>query len=47
MTEQKGHGSAAARRANATAATEGEKNPRKRSAAPAELGEQGAAAKKE
>ena len=48
MTEKKGHGSAAAQRANAKAAHEGEKNPRESSAAQAELGKKGgkAAAKK-
>ena len=42
MTEKKGNGSAAAQRANAKAAEEGEKNPRKSSAAQAELGRKGA-----
>ena len=48
MTEKKDHGSAAAQKANAKAAKEGEKNPRKSSAAQAELGKKGgkAAAKK-
>jgi hypothetical protein len=48
MAETKGHGSEAAKRANAKAAKEGEKNPRKSSAAQAELGKKGgkAAAKK-
>jgi hypothetical protein len=48
MTEKKGHGSATAQKANAKAAKEGEKNPRKSSAAQAELGKKGgkAAAKK-
>ena len=46
MTEKKGHGSAAAQRANAKAAQDGEKNPRKSPAAQAELGKKGAAAKK-
>jgi hypothetical protein len=41
MTEKKGHGSATAQRANAKAAKEGEKNPRKSSAAQAELGKKG------
>ena len=41
MTEKKGHGSAAAQRANAKASSEGEKNPRKSSAAQAELGKKG------
>jgi hypothetical protein len=48
MTEKKGHGSAAAQKANAKAAKDGEKNPRKSSSAQAELGKKGgkAAAKK-
>ncbi|WP_419826956.1 cisplatin damage response ATP-dependent DNA ligase [Sphingomonas sp.] len=48
MTEKKGHGSDTAKKANAKAAKEGEKNPRKSSAAQAELGKKGgkAAAKK-
>ena len=46
MTEKKGHGSETAQKANAKAAKEGEKNPRKSSAAQAELGKKGAAAKK-
>lgn len=48
MTEKKGHGSATTQRANAKAAKEGETNPRKSSAAQAELGRKGgkAAAKK-
>jgi hypothetical protein len=46
MAEEKGKGSAAAKRANAKAAHEGEKNPRKSSAAQSELGKKGAAAKK-
>jgi hypothetical protein len=41
VTDEKGHGSAAAKRANAKAAKEGEKNPRKSSAAQAELGKKG------
>lgn len=41
MTEKKGHGSAAAQRANAKASHEGKKNPRKSSAAQAELGSKG------
>jgi hypothetical protein len=45
MMEQ-GHGSATARRANAKAAKEGEKNPRKSSAAQAELGKKGGKASK-
>jgi hypothetical protein len=48
MTERKGHGSATAQKANAYAAEDGEKNPRKSPAAQAELGKKGgkAAAKK-
>ena len=48
MTEKKGHGSETAKKANAKAAKEGESNPRKSSAAQAELGKKGgkAAAKK-
>lgn len=46
MTEKKGNGSSTARKANAKAAKEGEKNPRKSSAAQAELGKKGARAKK-
>lgn len=46
MAEKKGKGSAVAQRANAKAAKEGEKNPRKSSAAQAELGKAGAKAKK-
>ena len=48
MTEKKGHGSDTARKANAKAAEEGEKNPRQSSAAQAELGRKGgkAAARK-
>ena len=41
MAEKKGHGSATAQRANAKASKEGEKNPRKSSAAQAELGKKG------
>ncbi len=41
MTEKKGHGSAAAQRANAKAAKEGKSNPRKSPAAQAELGKKG------
>jgi hypothetical protein len=41
MTEKKGHGSETARKANAKAAKDGEKNPRKSSAAQAELGRKG------
>lgn len=48
MADKKGHGSETARKANAKAAQEGEKNPRKSPAAQAELGKKGAkvAAKK-
>lgn len=46
MAETKGHGSHAARRANAAAAKEGKKNPRKSSAAQSILGKKGARAKK-
>ena len=48
MTEKKGHGSETAKKANAKASKEGETNPRKSSAAQAELGKKGgkAAAKK-
>ena len=48
MADKKGHGSDSAQKANAKAAQEGEKNPRKSSAAQAELGKKGgkAAAKK-
>lgn len=41
MTEKKGHGSTAAKKANAKAAHEGQKNPRKSSAAQSELGKKG------
>lgn len=41
MADKKGHGSEAAQKANAKAAKEGEKNPRKSSAAQAELGKKG------
>jgi hypothetical protein len=41
MTEKKGHGSATAQKANAKASKEGESNPRKSSAAQAELGRKG------
>jgi hypothetical protein len=41
MTEKKGHGSTTAQKANAKAAHEAEKNPRKSSAAQAELGKKG------
>ena len=46
MTEKKGKGSETAQKANAKAAKDGESNPRKSSAAQAELGKKGAAAKK-
>jgi len=46
MTEKQGKGSATAQKANAKAAHDGEKNPRKSSSAQAELGKKGAAAKK-
>ncbi len=48
MAEKKGNGSETAKKANAKAAKDGEKNPRKSSAAQAELGKKGgkAAAKK-
>lgn len=41
MAEKKGKGSEAAQRANAKAAKEGKSNPRKSSAAQAELGRKG------
>ncbi len=41
MTQKKGNGSATAQRANAKAAKEGKSNPRKSSAAQAELGKKG------
>ena len=46
MAEKQGKGSETAKKANAEAAHEGEKNPRKSSAAQSELGKKGAAAKK-
>jgi hypothetical protein len=46
MAEKKGNGSATAQKANAKAAKEGEKNPRKSSAAQAELGKKGGKSKK-
>lgn len=46
MAEKKGKGSETAQKANAKASKEGEKNPRKSSAAQAELGKKGAQAKK-
>ena len=45
MTETKGKGSHTARMANAKASKEGEKNPRKSSAAQAELGKKGGKSK--
>lgn len=45
MTETKGHGSHAAKRANAAAAKEGKSNPRKSSAAQSILGKKGAKSK--
>ena len=47
MAEKKGKGSETAQRANAKAAKEGEKNPRKSSAAQSELGKKGARSKKD
>lgn len=41
MAAKKGNGSEAAQRANAKAAADGKKNPRKSSAAQAELGKKG------
>ena len=46
MAQKKGHGSATAQKANAKAAKEREKNPRKSSAAQAELGKKGGEAAK-
>ena len=46
MAEKQGKGSDAAQKANAKAAKDGEKNPRKSSAAQSEFGKKGAAAKK-
>ena len=45
MTEKKGKGSEMARTANAKAAKDGKKNPRKSSAAQSELGKKGVASK--
>lgn len=45
MSDTKGHGSHAARSANAAAAKEGKSNPRKSSAAQAILGKKGGKAK--
>lgn len=41
MADKKGEGSETAKKGNAKAAKEGEKNPRKSSAAQAELGKKG------
>ncbi len=46
MPDTKGKGSTTAKKANAKAAKEGKANPRESSAAQAELGKKGAAAKK-
>ncbi|MFA9199969.1 MAG: hypothetical protein ACEQR8_02100 [Cypionkella sp.] len=46
MADKQGKGSEAARKANAEAAKEGAKNPRKSSAAQSELGKKGARARK-
>ena len=46
MTEKKGKGSDTAKKANAKADKEGTKNPRKSSAAQAELGKKGGKSKK-
>lgn len=45
MAEKAGKGSAAAQRANAKSQKEGEKNPRKSSAAQVELGKKGGKSK--
>ena len=45
MTEKKGKGSTTAKKANAKASKEGEDNPRKSSAAQAELGKKGGKSK--
>lgn len=45
MAEKQGKGSETARKANAKAAKEGEKNPRESSAAQAELGRKGGRSK--
>jgi hypothetical protein len=47
MSEKKGHGSHAAKRANAAAAKEGKSNPRDSSKAQSILGKKGAAARKD
>ena len=46
MADKKGKGSETAQRANAKAAKEGQSNPRKSSAAQAELGKKGGNSKK-
>ena len=46
MADQKGKGSTTAKRANAKASKEGQKNPRKSSAAQSELGKKGGKASK-
>ena len=46
MADKKGKGSPTAQKANAKASKEGEENPRKSSAAQAELGKKGARTKK-
>ena len=46
MTEKKGKGSETAKKANAKAGGEGKSNPRKSSAAQAELGKKGGKSKK-
>lgn len=46
VADKKGKGSDTAKKANAKAAKEGKKNPRKSSAAQAELGKKGGKAKK-
>ncbi|MCJ2048135.1 hypothetical protein [Methylobacterium sp. J-070] len=45
MTEKKGNGSTAAKKANAKASRAGKANPRKSSAAQAELGKKGGRSK--
>lgn len=46
MSDTKGHGSHAAKRANAAASKDGKSNPRTSSKAQSNLGKKGAAAKK-
>ena len=46
MTDQKGHGSDTAKKANAKAAKEGKANPRTSTSAQAELGKKGGKSKK-